>query len=1453
MHYLRSMLVVIILASTVLATGEFGGPIVRAEGITPAAVEENQVAFRADLTALAAEIDATGGAPLIVGLNVPGYDPAMFDQVHAAGAQEAAIATAQQALLDRMAPYGVTGVKMYEYIPFIALTVDSHAALAALYADPDVTSIEEDALLAPLLAESIPLIQAPEAHSLFYTGAGKTIAILDTGVDKNHPALTGKVVSEACYSSDDLFGPLSPTCPNGATSSVAPNSGLPCPSNYTGCDHGTHVAHIAATVAPGANIIAIQVFSISRDRFLISSSCKDAAQTSPCVRTRSSDYLRGLNRVYALRNTFDIVAVNMSLGGGKYAGVCDSAESSTKTAVDLLRSAGIATVVATGNSGYVDGISKPACLSNVISVGSVNSATFIAQADLMAAHTNISPVTTLLAPGNQINAAIPLSYATNAASAFGRKSGTSMAAPHVAGAIAVLQQARPDKNVSTLATALATTGPQITDWRDGATVHNKRRLDVYGALCHLTNCDGDDFRTLSFEQTYTGRIHSPNDIDHFYIQGIAGQRVTVRMNTATGSLDPYLELFDPRGRRVALNDNGGGGVNALINGYLLEQTGRYMLVARNKTRTAVGPYTLALSSRAEAVNPEPAISAFAPSAATATSTGQDFWMMINGSNFMPTTEVLWNGQRRSSLYYGPDLLYVRILGSDLNVQASFINVLALISVRNPGPGGGTANAFFQIRPAFLGESELVAPESGSVAPVGVQQTFVISWTHPTDSWRTMQYMDLRFRSPAGNTLASVRVVEQEGETSVYQLLNEAGSPLTEEDGETPAEGRGGDDRNLEIPGLLTLHLGASAFSGSGRTAIMTPTVTFGPEAVGVYNIEFRVDGPDGEVQDDDVLGQITITPADCPYPVTGLTLSGAETGVAGMDYAYTANLEPLNASQPLTITWAPEPVSGQGTSTAVYNWAEAGEHFVFVDAENCGGFGADVTAVRIRTGETPDLAIGKRGPAVAVAGEVITYTLTITNSGAETAANLVVLDELPAGAAHVSGGTVVGNSVRWDIPELQGYGAVTQTTVSVIANATLTNTNYSVSAAGGYSASGEQPVITQLVQAKSASNPLSDASLYTADGNGRRLIDIAIPAGTVFEETTFTLDELAEPGYALPEGLSYAGRAFRLGAYQQNRSASDLELGEAISLTVAYDAAAATAHNAVLGLYQWDGSQWTQEGLTCVTQSEQQLACAYSGQRLTRFALAMSSSSQPVAGVTLNASNSSATAEVGAQVEYRLTLTNTGDATDSFSVAVESGWSATLSTSNVGPLEPGATGEFSVTITVPAEAGDGESSVATVTVVSQAGSGAQAQVSVTTTAQRLPGDENPNNDDPNNGDPADQTHRVLLPAILSQGGSGIRAQIAAVEVEAGRFVIHFTTSGYAPALPGQHVHFFFNTTAPEQAGAPGNGAWHVHGSLSEYRGITLAERPAGATQLCVLVANPDHSVQPGSGNCSPLP
>jgi hypothetical protein len=87
----------------------------------------------------------------------------------------------------------------------------------------------------------------------------------------------------------------------------------------------------------------------------------------------------------------------------------------------------------------------------------------------------------------------------------------------------------------------------------------------------------------------------------------------------------------------------------------------------------------------------------------------------------------------------------------------------------------------------------------------------------------------------------------------------------------------------------------------------------------------------------------------------------------------------------------------------------------------------------------------------------------------------------------------------------------------------------------------------------------------------------------------------------------------------------------------------------------------------------------------------------------------------------------------------------------------------------------------------------------------------------------------------------------------GRYIINFQTFGYTPALPGTHIHFFFNTVTPENAGVPGSGPWKLYGGPSPFTEWAVADRPASATQMCALVANPDHSIQLGTGNCANLP
>ena len=78
-------------------------------------------------------------------------------------------------------------------------------------------------------------------------------------------------------------------------------------------------------------------------------------------------------------------------------------------------------------------------------------------------------------------------------------------------------------------------------------------------------------------------------------------------------------------------------------------------------------------------------------------------------------------------------------------------------------------------------------------------------------------------------------------------------------------------------------------------------------------------------------------------------------------------------------------------------------------------------------------------------------------------------------------------------------------------------------------------------------------------------------------------------------------------------------------------------------------------------------------------------------------------------------------------------------------------------------------------------------------------------------------------------------------------------AGFTPNISSQHVHFFFNTVTVAQAGVPGGGPWFVYGAPSPFTGYGLGDKPAGASQMCILVAKSDHSIIPNTGNCFPLP
>jgi subtilisin family serine protease len=445
----------------------------------------------------------------------------------AKGHRRASIKRLQDRLIGAVSPSFYT---RFKHIPYMTLEVDEYE-LGRLAELPEVVSIHEDKLFSPLLDNSVPQIGADLAWTGGYTGYGQVIAVLDTGIDSSHGALAGKVVDEACFSTTNSLDSATSLCPDGAEEQVGAGSGINC-NDILGCDHGTHVAGIAAAdhsryagVAKDADLMAIQVFSRIDNLFT-------CFLFPPCLAAYTSDVISGLEYVYEQRDTYNIAAVNMSLGGQSYSSPeeCDNDNVALKAAIDNLRTVGIATVIASGNDGFTDAISSPACISSAISVGAATGS------DGVADFSNSASWLTSLAPGTNIDSAIP-------GGGFARKDGTSMAAPHVAGAVAVLNSVAPDAFVDEIEEVLTTTGVFIADPRNGVVIP---RVQVDAAAQALSDIMDITNINLELERVITGLIkpvavtHAGDGSGRLFI-GLQSGRIMIHNGTNILS-NPFLDI-----------------------------------------------------------------------------------------------------------------------------------------------------------------------------------------------------------------------------------------------------------------------------------------------------------------------------------------------------------------------------------------------------------------------------------------------------------------------------------------------------------------------------------------------------------------------------------------------------------------------------------------------------------------------------------------------------------------------------------------------------------------------------------------------------------------------------------------------------------------------------------------------------------------------------------------------
>jgi subtilisin family serine protease len=382
-------------------------------------------------------------------------------------AQADMVAQSQDSVLASVSSAEFQLAYRYQIVPGMAGTV-TQSGLQALLSNPQVRAVAFDLPVEAALGESTKIIGADRIWSDFgLSGAGVNVAVLDSGFDVNHPDINSSVIAQHCFNHG--------TCPPGST-----NEGESARDEN---GHGTHVTGIISSrggiaprgIAPSAGIVAVRVLNNAGNGW-------------------TSDVVAGIDWVVANQARLNVRVMNLSLGGGTYAGSCDSSDANSilyATAVQAARQAGIVVFAAAGNGALIDKLMTPACVSSVMAVGSTYDANLgpftwgganpicsdaTTAVDQVTCTSNSSPELDLLAPGALITSA-GLGGGTS------NRSGTSMATPHASGVAALLVQAQPGLTPAQIESLLRESGVPIADPRNGRVTP---RIDAYAAVQRLT-------------------------------------------------------------------------------------------------------------------------------------------------------------------------------------------------------------------------------------------------------------------------------------------------------------------------------------------------------------------------------------------------------------------------------------------------------------------------------------------------------------------------------------------------------------------------------------------------------------------------------------------------------------------------------------------------------------------------------------------------------------------------------------------------------------------------------------------------------------------------------------------------------------------------------------------------------------------------------------------------------
>jgi serine protease len=324
--------------------------------------------------------------------------------------------------------------------------VAAQAFMDQLRADPSVSYVEVDRMLHPAFAPNDPLyskqwhyyeatggINLPAAWDLS-TGAGTVVAVLDTGITP-HSDLNANIV--AGY---DFISSLTTAQDGNARDSDPNDVGDWAPADACGAGepasnsswHGTHVAGTVAAVTNNGVGVAGVAFNARVMPLRVLGRCGGAvSDIADAISWAAGGTVAGVPA-----NGNPVEVINMSLGG---AGACSN---TTQLAINQAVAAGTVVVVAAGNDGADASGFEPANCQNVIVVGASN------RSGAKASYSNYGAAVDVSAPGgdsgtgNGVASTYNNGTTTQGTETYVYFQGTSMAAPHVAGTVALMQSLR---------------------------------------------------------------------------------------------------------------------------------------------------------------------------------------------------------------------------------------------------------------------------------------------------------------------------------------------------------------------------------------------------------------------------------------------------------------------------------------------------------------------------------------------------------------------------------------------------------------------------------------------------------------------------------------------------------------------------------------------------------------------------------------------------------------------------------------------------------------------------------------------------------------------------------------------------------------------------------------------------------------------------------------------------